>query len=65
MQECNISFRALLTSSLGMRASADVRNERNKPLSWYPEKWRWGNSETVAWICLSLDTAQNLAALVI
>lgn len=64
MQECNISFNALLTSSLGTRASTNLRNERNKPLSWYPEKRRRGNSETVALICLSLDTAKHLAALV-
>lgn len=64
MQECNISFHALLMSSLGTCASTNVRNECNKPLSWYPERWRWGNSETVAWICLLLDTAEHLAALV-
>lgn len=65
-QECSISFHTLLMSSLGTSASANVRNERNKPLSWYhyPEKWRWGNWDTAAWICLLLDTAEHLAAFV-
>lgn len=50
-----LSYCTLLMSSLGTRTSANVRNECNKPLSWYhyAERWRWGNWEdTAALICL-------------